>query len=147
MPTKFSQFNFGNAIVAGDIIVGLRNGQNTQFTAAIPNLPFGIINAPQAFLANNGYVIQTAAPGNYPLPIVAPLFSIVHIIVNTASVVTITQAAGQQIIIGNDFTTIGIAGSASSVINVVGNTLRLLCIAANTTFIAMDPPQGIWNLV
>ena len=34
---KFSQFVVGNELQDGDIIVGLRNGQNYQFTASVGN--------------------------------------------------------------------------------------------------------------
>lgn len=54
MSTKFSQFIIGGAAVAGDIIVGLRNGENTQFSYT-PGGPTSIIvvQAAHGFVVGN----------------------------------------------------------------------------------------------
>lgn len=69
MTTTFSQFQVGGAPVAGDIIVGLRAGVNTQFnvtsTQAASSLEI-LINYPgHGFLANQ--VIAATTGGNLVL--------------------------------------------------------------------------------
>jgi hypothetical protein len=53
MPTKFSQFNAGGQIIAGDILVGLRNGQDTQFSTLQP-IVFAATTVNLTAVYNNG---------------------------------------------------------------------------------------------
>ena len=69
MTTKFSQFPAGNNIIAGDVVVGLRNGINTQFIANyFPIQNWTTLTVSQALLPNEGYILANAAPASYSLP-------------------------------------------------------------------------------
>ena len=81
MPTKFSQFNPGGAPIAGDIIVGLRNGLDTQFTfPATPTLDWFFIFVSQVLMPGTGYFIGSVVPTNYALPTVIAVGEIIQII-------------------------------------------------------------------
>lgn len=146
MSTKFSQFNAGGAIVAGDVIVGLRAGVNTQFNApALPVLPWSVIVVSQPLLINEGYFILNNIPQNFLLPVAANFGEILQIVNFSGVAFTITQSAHQQIQFGAQATTLGIGGSIQS--TNIGDSLTLICNVPNTNFVLLGAPTGNWNIV
>jgi hypothetical protein len=146
MPTKFSQFIGGGNIVPGDIVVGLRNGINTQFNApALPNVAWQILIAGGPLVINNGYILQNAGPANFSLPAVAAVGQILELVHVNGNAATITQGVGQQINVGNVATTLGVGGTLTS--NVIGDSIILICTVANTIFFSLGGPQGNWVAV
>lgn len=145
MTTKFSQFNQGGAIQAGDVVVGLRAGINTQFAApALPELGWFSVNASQPLVINQGYKFTNPIPATYSLPTVAAFGEILQLASYTAQVCTISQAAGQQIQAGNVATTLGVGGSIAT--SAIGDSLTLVCIVPNLIFEVLGAPQGIWTV-
>jgi hypothetical protein len=146
MPTKFSQFTFGGPAGAGDILVGLRHGTNTQFNAAsLPAFPYQTLLVGQPLIPNTGYFLANGVPATYTLPAVCPAGSTIILINIGPSTVTIAQNAGQQIIFGNLITTLGVAGSIQSVTS--GDAVTLVCYNTNFGFVVSGGAQGIWNIV
>ena len=145
MPTKFSQFNNGGTIVAGDEVVGLRNGQNTRF-AGVPPVPpltsWVTLAAGQPLLINTGYFLNSPVPQNYQLPTVAAFGQLIALVNVNTGPFTIEQAAGQQIWFGNRATTLGVTGSIESLAQ--GDSLTLICFVPNTIFYVLGGAQGIW---
>ncbi len=145
MATKFSQFNNGGVIVAGDEIVGLRAGTNTRFTApALPVQPWTTLMVGQQLAVDNGYFLANAIPATYTLPTVIAVGQVVEIIISTAQICTLAQNAGQQIQFGAITTTLGVGGSLAS--TGIGQSVFLICNVANTHFTLYGPPQGIWTV-
>lgn len=145
MPTKFSQFNNGGTIVAGDQIVGLRNGQNTRFTGVPPVPPLSswqTLSVSQPLLINVGYFLNSTTPQNYALPTVAGFGEIIALVNVNTGPFTITQAAGQQINFGTAASTLGVAGDIESLAQ--GDSLTLVCFVPNTIFYVLGGSQGIW---
>ncbi len=146
MATKFSQFNNGGAIVAGDQIVGLRAGTNTRFTApALPVQPWTTLIVGQALAPENGYFLANAVPATFTLPAVILSGELIEIVSTTAQICTIAQNAGQRIFFGNAPTTIGVGGSIAT--SAIGDSVTLICAVANTTFFILNAAQGIWTIV
>lgn len=146
MPTKFSQFTFGGPAGAGDILVGLRNGINTQFNAAaLPVFPYETTLVGQVLVPNTGYFFLNAVPAIYTLPAVCPAGSTIVLINIGPSTATIAQNAGQQIIFGNVLTTLGVAGSIQSI--ATGDAVSLVCYNTDFGFVVSGGAQGIWNIV
>jgi hypothetical protein len=146
MATKFSQFNFGNTVVAGDRVVGLRNGQNTIFNAsALAVIPWNIVVVGQPLLIDQGYFIANGAPANFALPTLAPFGHILQIINVSGVPFTITQAAGQQINFLDKQTTVGVGGSIRS--TKLGDSVTLICNIANQAFFLLNGPGGNWDIV
>lgn len=146
MPTKFSQFNAGGAPIAGDIIVGLRNGLDTQFTfPATPTLDWFFIFVSQVLMPDTGYFIGSVVPTNYALPTTIAVGQIIQIISKSPSTFTLTQGAGQYIEIGDKISTVGVAGSATS--NKNGDSITLVCSEANLGFTTLNGVGGIWTIV
>lgn len=144
MATKFSQFNTGGAVAqSGDIVVGLRGGVNTQFSAqTLAILPWSTLIVGQPLVVNNGYFMENAADAIYTLPATCAVGQILQIINNSSFSVTIAQNAGQQIHFGNISTTVGVLGSIVS--ENIGDSITLICSAANSKFMLLGAPQGNW---
>jgi len=144
MPTKFSQFNNGGAIVSGDLLAGLRNGQDFLFDAAsIPTNPWVTITANTTLAANTNYFVFNTAPIILTLPAIFPKGQSIILKNVGTSTFTVAQNVGQQIIFGNQLSTVGIGGSIES--NNTGDALTLDCYVANLS-IVVDGPVGIWTV-
>ena len=145
MPTKFDQFVAGGAPIAGDIVVGLRNGLNTQFNfPALPQTGWVTISVSQTLPPDMGYFIASVVPTNYALPTTISVGQIIEIVNISPSTFTLTQSAGQYIEIGSQTSTVGVAGSATS--NLKGDSITLVCSVANVGFIALNGVGGIWTI-
>lgn len=143
MFTKFSQFNNGGSLINGDMVVGLRGGVNTIFVGpSLQNVAWSIINVAQPLAGQNGYFANNLIPTIYTLPAVIPFGEIIQIVNINASTFTIGQNAGQQIKFGNLTTTLGVGGSIAC--TATGDSLTLVCDVANTSFVLLGAPQGIW---
>jgi hypothetical protein len=84
----------------------------------------------QNFIANRGTLIT------FTLPATATIGSIIEISGLGAGGWTITQAAGQQIHVGNLASTLGTGGSVASTNQY--DTIRLMCVTANTIFTVLS---------
>lgn len=145
MPTKFSQFIGGGAPIAGDIVVGLRGGVNTQFQyPALPTNPWSTLFVGQPLFIDEGYVLANAAPAVYTLPTVAAVGQIIQLVCVTAAQSTIQCNVGQGIAIGNLASTLGVGGSINS--TSIGDSITLVCVFADFTFVSLGGPQGNWNI-
>jgi hypothetical protein len=90
---------------------------------------------PIALVANHGYSANRAAGVTYTLPAVAAQFTVIRIVGIQGSW-TITQAANQEIFVGNTHTTTGVGGSLAS--SDAGDCVELLCITANLLWRAIS---------
>lgn len=131
---KWSAFPNGGALIAGDIIVGLRAGANFQFTAPI----FGsdivnVVTPTQAMVANTIYVANDPTSlVTFTLPLTAAFGTIIQVVGNSVDGWTIAQNAGQSINMGNKTTTVGVGGSTSSTNQY--DQITFFCVVANTTW-------------
>lgn len=147
MPTKFSQFNVGGALVAGDIIVGLRAGQNYQFNPFLtPVNSWVTINTSQTLVPNTNYYIDSNVPTVYTLPSIWPFGEEITLVNIGLSTFTLAQHAGQTVRIGNIVSTLGVGGSIES--TEIGDTITLSAFVANTSIVSTGgAPQGVWVVV
>lgn len=91
---------------------------------------WNIISANQTLATNNGYIC--VSPGgalSLALPATSNLGDLIEVTLDGATSWTITQAAGQQIRVGNQQTTAGVGGSLASTRQ--GDTIRMVCQTAN----------------
>ncbi len=87
---------------------------------------------PANMSVNRGYICNTGGTGLVVLPLPttgSALGDIIEITLDGATSFQITQAAGQQIRLGNQQTTAGVAGSITTTAQ--GNTIRMVCQTAN----------------
>ena len=92
-----------------------------------------VATSTQALAVGNGYITNNGASlVTYSLPGTAAQGTEIKIAGYSSGGFTITQAAGQSIIVGTTTSTVGVGGSVSS--TVASNQLTLLCTVANTTW-------------
>lgn len=129
MPTKFSQFNAGGALQAGDIIVGLRNQQNTKFNAStFPVEAWEVITTDQTLQPNAGYFTNGAVALNLTLPTVFAVGQVIEVATTNINGFVLFLQAGQSIRFGDVLATTGIST------NRVGDAVKLVGQVANTVW-------------
>lgn len=101
--------------------------------AAGGGVTWSVITANQTAAVNHGYFCNKAGTLALALPAVSAVGDIIEVYnMNTGLGTQFTQAAGQQIFIGNASSTLGATGTLTS--SFVGDALKLVCSAANTTW-------------
>lgn len=88
------------------------------------------------FVPNNGYVPTNVALTTFTMPATAAAGDVIRIGGNGTGGWSITQLASQSIQFGNVTTTVGVGGSLAS--TNAGDSVELLCIVANTTYIVLS---------
>jgi hypothetical protein len=114
---------------SGDLTVTGNPGTNTLTISSSGVAVWSTIGASQTLAVNSGYICTSGAVLALLLPATSALGDIIEITLDGSTGFSITQAAGQQIRIGNATTTSGAGGSLSS--NLPGNTVRMVCQTAN----------------
>jgi hypothetical protein len=81
----------------------------------------------------------------FVLPLSSNFGDKINVVGNAAGGWTITQNAGQKIVVGSSSSTIGIGGSVSSTNQY--DSIELLCVQANFGWQALVAPQGNLTIV
>ena len=131
---EWSAFPNGGALIAGDIIVGLRAGADYQFTAPIFGSDIVNVTTPtQAMVANTIYVANDPTSlVTFTLPATAAFGTIIQVVGNSSNGWIIDQNAGQSINVGNAASTVGVGGSVASSNRY--DQITFFCVVANTTW-------------
>lgn len=134
---KFSQFAVEGNVQQGDIVVGLRSGDNAQFTlAGGGGLFWSVIpGSSQTAIVNTGLIPQSGGLTTITLPSTAPIGSVVSV-QGQGSGGWVIEAPGSQII--------RIGASPSSAGGTVASANRydaitLICIVANAEWAMYGP--------
>lgn len=97
----------------------------------------------QTAAVNNGYFCNKAGTLALALPATSAVGDIIEVSnINTATGIQLTQAASQQIFIGNTSTTLGATGTLTS--SAIGDSLKLVCQTANLTWYVVSG-WGNWT--
>lgn len=99
-----------------------------------------VAGASQAMVADNGYVANNAGLVTLTLPATAAAGTILGVAGLGAGGWLIAQNAGQNIQVGSVSSTIGAGGSVASTNRY--DSINLLCVVANTTWVAIGAPQS-----
>ncbi len=124
----------GTATITAGTGVSIAAGANTiTINATGGGIAWSTIVANQAAAVNNGYFCNKAGTLALSLPAASAVGDVIEVVnINTATGTQFTQGAGQQIFIGNTSTTLGAAGTLTSI--AVGDTLKIVCRTANLTW-------------
>jgi hypothetical protein len=115
---------------------------NLSFSGSASGLTWNTVSGTtQALAINNGYVCTNGSLTTCSLPTTAAVFSLIHVVANTAAGFKITQAAGQAIRFGNTATTNGTGGSLQS--TAVGDHVLMLNTTANTLWFVLAAQGNI----
>lgn len=122
----------GTATITAGAGISVTPGANTITISAIgAGLTWSVITANQTAVVEHGYFCNKAGTLALALPAASSVGDVIEVTnENTAVGVQFTQAAGQQILIGNTNTTLGATGTITS--SAVGDTLKIVCYVANT---------------
>lgn len=122
----------GTATITAGTGVSIATSANTITVNVVGSgLTWTVISANQTAAVNNGYFANKAGTLALALPATSAVGDTISVTnENTATGTQFTQAAGQQILIGNTNTTLGATGTLTSV--AIGDTLTLVCKTANT---------------
>lgn len=80
---------------------------------------------------NNGYIV-TGGAQVFTLPSTSAIGDVLEVLLNGGTSWQIAQGSGQSIVINAAVTTVGAGGSITT--NAAGQTIRLICVADNTTW-------------
>lgn len=128
----------------GSIVVTSGSGTINLETAAAGESWTDVTLTTQTMVPNHGYTASNVATVVFTLPTTAAYGSIIEVSTGTtAGGWSIAQATGQTVRHGNLVTTSGATGSLASTGQ--GDTVRILCTVANTTFQVLSS-QGEINV-
>lgn len=133
-------------LTAGAGITITQSGDNIEIASSAVTSNFvSVITTSQQMVDNTTYQSANANLVTLTLPATAALGDSVRVTGFGAGGWTIAQNAGQQIIIGNVSSTIGVGGSVSSTNRYDG--IELVCTVANTTWQSIMAPQGMLTII
>lgn len=121
------------------------------WTLVADELPLGMawntVDTPtRTMVSNNGYIINNGAVSvAMALPLASSVGDEIIIMGFSAGGYSITQGAGQQIIVSPDTTTFGVGGSLASTNQY--NAISLRCMVANSIWGVPASPQGVFTIV
>lgn len=133
-------------LTAGPGITITQSGDNIEIASSAVTSNFvSVITTSEQMVDNTTYQSANANLVTLTLPPTSALGDSVRVAGFGAGGWTIAQNAGQQIIIGNVSSTIGVGGSVSSTNRYDG--IELVCTVANTTWQSIMAPQGMLTII
>lgn len=123
--TDLAQMFYVSAVTPNVNLIAMTGGGGQPFN-------WDVVSVNTQMAANNGYIADGIVRITLNLPVLANVGDTIRV-TNFTSGWTVSQNAGQDIIIGSDITTIGAGGSLAS--TSVGDSLEIVCVVANTNFI------------
>lgn len=123
-----------NVVGSGAISVAGNPGTNTLTISSSGNMPWNLVTMSTGMSVNNGYITNSAGLITLTLPAAATEGDIIAIAGRGSGGWSIAQNAGQTIYVIGSSTTTGITGSLSSTVRF--DCIELICVAANTDFVA-----------
>jgi len=128
-------------IVGGTGITTSGAGSTVTITATGVSITWSVISASQTLAVNHGYVCGSGGTLSLALPATSAVGDIIEVTLDGSTGWIVTQAAGQQIRLGNSTSTLGVGGSLASTDQ--GDTLRMVCRTANTLWVVLSTMGNI----
>jgi len=123
--------------------ISITNGHNTITIANTGNVFtwHNVMTSSQAMTTNNGYMVNNGTLCTLSLPAASSFGDTISIVGYGAGGWTISQAAGQQVIVGINSSTLGATGTVSS--SNQYDAITLLCAVANTIWVRINSAGNI----
>lgn len=131
-------------LTGGTNVTLTQSGQDISIAATGGVVWTEVTGTSQTASVNNGYILNNAGLVTLTLPSTASVGDVVEVSGKGAGGWKVSQNSGQQIHFGSAATTSGTGGSLASVNQ--WDTLRLLCVTANTTWTVLSS-QGNLTVV
>lgn len=154
-----SNFNFLGPLTNGQILIGstgsdpvaatitgtsgitVTNGPGSiTLAGTASSIGWNVVTSNQSMVPESGYVANSASLLTFTLPVTAAVGSALAAINLNTGGFTIAQNSGQNIRVGTSLSTTGAGGSISS--SAQGDSIYLVCVVANTTWITVGGTQG-----
>lgn len=120
---------------SGAITVSGNPGTNT-LTIQDTGPAWNRISASQTLAVSNGYFCVGGGALSLALPATSNVGDVIEVSLVGSTSWTITQGAGQQILMGNTQTMAGVGGSLASTQQ--GDSLRMVCMTTNLTWVVVS---------
>lgn len=134
------------SFVAGSGITISQSGATITISSSGSGLGWvEVTGTSQAMSVNTGYVANNAGVVTLSLPASSSFGDVINVAGKGAGGWAVSQGAGQIIHIGSSASTSGAGGSIASTNQY--DSLQLLCIVANTTWVALGGGQGALTIV
>lgn len=117
-------------------------GQSSAFRERFV-IPWETVTVDTTMDVNTGYYLDGTVNRNFLLPTTSTVGDVLAIINVDTALFTVTQGAGQQIVLPAVSSTVGAGGSVAS--NAKLDAIYLYCSVANSEWVAF-PPQGIMTV-
>lgn len=133
--------NYTAATLSAGPGISIANGSGTiTISGTAASIGWNTVTSATNMVTENGYITNSASLVSLTLPTTASVGNALAVAGLGSGGWQILQNAGQNIIIGNKSTTVGVGGSLASTNQY--DTLYLLCIVANTTWTTLGAPQS-----
>lgn len=129
-------FNINLLSGTGLNIVGNPATNTLTFTVNGGGIDWSVVGAGAALVPNTGVICNAGAALSFSLPATSAVGNIITLSLDGAVSWTITQAANQQIRMGNQETTLGVGGSLTTTAQ--GNTVTMVCEVANLRWVVIS---------
>jgi len=104
-------------------------------------LNWATIGASGALAVNTGRICTGGAALSFSLPVTSAVGDVIRLTLDGSTSWTITQAANQQIRMGNKETTLGVGGSLASTAQ--GDCVEMVCVTANLRWLVVSSMGNI----
>lgn len=121
---------------SGGISVTGSAGTNTLTISNASLAAWNKISSSQTLAVNNGYICTGGGALSLALPSTSNVGDQINVVLLGSDSWTITQAAAQQIVIGSQQTSAGVAGSLTSTSQ--GDAVTLICSTTNLIWVVIN---------
>jgi hypothetical protein len=159
-----SNFNFLGPLTNGQLLIGsngadpvaatitgssgitVTNGAGSiTLSGTASSIGWNVVTTNQSMTPESGYVANSGSNLTFTLPTTAAVGTALAAINFNTGGFTIAQNASQNIRVGTSVSTTGVGGSVSS--SAQGDSIYLVCVVANTSWITVGGVQGSLTIV
>lgn len=159
-----SNFNFIGPMTNGQVLIGstgadpvaatlignsgitVTNGAGSiTISGSASSIGWNVVTTNQSMFAESGYIANSASLLTFTLPTTAAVGTVLAAINYNTGGFSIAQNSGQFIRVGTSVSTTGVGGSVSS--SAQGDSIYLVCVVANTSWITIGGVQGALTIV
>jgi hypothetical protein len=159
-----SNFNFLGPLTNGQLLIGstgadpvaasiigtsgitVTNGAGSiTLAGTASSIGWNVVTTNQAMVPESGYVANSGSPLTFTLPTTAAVGTALAAINFNTGGFSIAQNASQNIRVGSSVSTTGTGGSVSS--SAQGDSIYLVCVVANTSWVTVGGVQGNLTIV
>ncbi len=159
-----SNFHFLGPLTNGQLLIGSTGGDpvaapiigisgitvtnapgSITLSGTASSISWNVVTTNQPMVPDSGYIANSGSLLTFTLPVTAAVGSVLAAINFSTGGFSIAQNSGQNIRVGSRVSTTGAGGSVSSTAQ--GNSIYLVCVIADTSWVTIGSPQGNLNII